>query len=135
MNIDKITKKLLVLTKKAESIGEVPISALIVYNNKILCSAYNTVEKDNNVLSHAEIKVIKSATKKLNNWRLDNCELYVTIEPCDMCKEIIKKARIKNVYYFTKQNNNKTEKNTNCIYLNNNDCFLIILKNFFNNKR
>ena len=93
------------------------------------------MEKDNNVLSHAEIKVIKSATKKLNNWRLDNCELYVTIEPCDMCKEIIKKTRIKNVYYFTKQNNNKTEKDTSYIYLNNNDCFSIILKNFFNNKR
>ena len=94
MNQDIIINELNKLLDKAIKYNEVPVAALIVYNNKIIAKSYNKVEKNNSVLNHAEINVIKKANKKLNNWRLDNCELYITLEPCEMCKSIIKKSRI-----------------------------------------
>ena len=132
MNIEKELNKLI---NKAIKQNEVPVAAIIVNNNKIISKAYNKTNKTNNILDHAEIICIKKASKKLNNWRLNNCDLYVTLEPCTMCKEIIKKSRIKNVYYFTKQNSNLTESETNYIYLKENNMFSNILSNFFKNKR
>ena len=88
------------LATKAESKGEVPVSALIVKDNKVISKAYNTRVVNNNPLNHAEIKCIVKAAKKLGDWRLDDCDLYTTLEPCHMCKEIIKESRIKNVYYY-----------------------------------
>ena len=130
-----MNNKLIELSNKAKKYGEVPIAALIVKNDKIIASSYNTVEKDNSVLSHAEIKVINKVCKKNKNWRLDEFELYVTLEPCDMCKEIIKKCRIKNVYFFTKQNNNVTESFPNYNFIDNIDYFSNELKKFFKEKR
>ena len=77
---------------------EVPIGAVIVKNNKIIAKSHNQKEKDCCCLSHAEILVIQSASKKLKNWRLEDCDLYVTLDPCPMCASAIKQARIKNVY-------------------------------------
>ena len=134
MSEDKIIKKLNSLIKKAEEHNEVPVAALIVYNNKIIASSYNKTESSNNILSHAEINVIKRASKKLNNWRLNGCTLYVTLEPCSMCKEIIKKSRMDKVVYYIKQNNNSTEKNTIYIFNDVNE-FKIHLKNYFKNIR
>lgn len=84
--------------------GEVPVGAVIVENNKIISGAFNSMEKDKSSLSHAEIKAIASAQKKKKNWRLDNCELYVTLEPCGMCSGAIYLSRIKKVYFLVKSN-------------------------------
>lgn len=135
MDINYIEDQLEKLINKAIKKQEVPIAALIVYNNKIIAKAYNKVNKKNNIMNHAEIIVINKSMKKLKNWRLNNCELYITLEPCSMCKEIIKKCRIKNVYYFTKQNNEKTENDVNYQLINTNDNFSMKLKEFFVNKR
>ena len=134
MDINKIIKELIKLNKKAELNGEVPISALITKDNKIIAKAYNKVEEKQNILNHAEIICINKASKKLNNWRLDNCIMYVTLEPCNMCKEIIKKTRIKEINYFIKQNNNKTENDPTYNYINNDD-LSYNLTNFFKNIR
>ena len=86
------------LAEEAEKINEVPIGAVVVKNGIIIGKGYNKKEKDNSVFSHAEIYAIKEASKKLNNWRLDNCDIYVTLDPCPMCASAIKQSRIKNVF-------------------------------------
>ena len=85
--------------KKAELIDEVPIGAIIVKNDKVISRAYNTREKTQNVIKHAEIIAIEKACKKLGTWRLDDCTLYVTLEPCVMCTGAILNARLENVYF------------------------------------
>ncbi len=135
VNLDKIIDKLIKLQKEAESNDEVPVSAIIVNNdNEIIASYYNKVKSSNNILDHAEILCIKEASKKLNNWRLNNCDLYVSLEPCSMCKEIIKKSRINNVYYFSKQNENKTETDPNYNFIDN-ETISNNLTSFFQSKR
>ena len=79
--------------------GEIAVGAVIVKDNKVIASACNRKEKDNDVTSHAEILVIREAAKKLNRWRLEDCDLYVTLEPCPMCAWAIINSRIKNVYF------------------------------------
>ena len=111
---EKIINKLLSLAKKAYLQNETPISAIIVYNNKIISTAYNKRNKTQKTIDHAEIRAIIKANKKLKTWRLNKCTLYVTIEPCDMCKNVIKESRIEKVYYLlpkleTKKIYNKTE--------------------------
>lgn len=93
------------LAFKAYSKGEVPIGAVIVKNNKIISKAYNTREKDQIATHHAEILAIEKACKKLKSWRLDDCDIYVTLEPCPMCAGAILNARIKNLYYAVKDEN------------------------------
>lgn len=129
-----IQKELFDLMEKAVKKGEVPISALIVSNNKIISKAYNQVESKNNFMNHAEILVIKKAMKIKKNWRLDDCILYVSLEPCSMCREIIKKSRIQKVIYFIKQNSESTEKAPNNIYIENIQ-MSEYLKQFFKNRR
>ncbi len=84
---------------------EVPIASLIVENDKIIGKGYNKVESTQNFMNHAEVIAINAAMKYKNNWRLNNCILYTTLEPCSMCKEIIKKSRIQKVIYFSKKTN------------------------------
>ena len=79
--------------------GEIAVGAVIVKDNKVIASACNRKEKDNDVTSHAEILVIREAAKKLDRWRLEDCDLYVTLEPCPMCAWAIINSRIKNVYF------------------------------------
>ena len=128
--IDELKK----LMNKAIKHNEVPIACIITKNNKIIAKSYNKTVKTNNILDHAEIIAIKKASKKLNNWRLNNCKLYVSLEPCDMCKEIIKKSRISEVIYYSKQNEHKTEKDIKYNFKNNGD-ISNILTNFFKNIR
>lgn len=85
--------------KKAYKKNEVPIGAVIVYRNKIISRGYNLREKKNNALMHAEIIAINKACKKLKSWRLTDCDLYVTLEPCPMCAGAIVQSRIKNIFY------------------------------------
>lgn len=83
---------------KAFENGEVPIGAVIVKNDEVIGYGYNQKEKKNSVLEHAEIIAIRKASKKINNWRLDGCDIYVTLNPCPMCASAIKQARINNIY-------------------------------------
>lgn len=84
--------------RKAEAIGEVPIGCVIVYQGKIIGRGYNRRVADKNTLSHAELNAIKKASKVMGDWRLDDCEIYITLEPCQMCSGAIVQARIKKAY-------------------------------------
>ena len=95
---EKYMKLALKEAQKAFDKGEVPIGAVIVKDDKVLSRAYNLREIKNDACSHAEILAIKKACKKINNWRLDGCDMYVTLEPCAMCAGAILNARIKNLY-------------------------------------
>ena len=88
--------------KKAEKIGEVPIGAVIVRNGEIISSGYNKRETHKNALLHAEIEAIDNACKKLGSWRLIDCDLYVTLEPCPMCAGAIINSRIKTLIFGAK---------------------------------
>ena len=77
---------------------EVPIGVVIVKDDKIISGAHNNKNSDNLVTSHAEIIAIEEAERNFNNWRLDGCDMYITLEPCPMCASAIKQARIDNVY-------------------------------------
>lgn len=92
-------RKALELANCAKKIGEVPVGALIVKDGVIISCAYNRREIDKNPLAHAEIIAIKNAASSLGCWRLNDCELYVTLEPCHMCTGAIINARIKRVIY------------------------------------
>lgn len=83
--------------QKASALGEVPIGCVIVYEDKIIARGYNRRMVDQNVLSHAEIIAIRKACKKMGDWRLENCTLYVTLEPCPMCAGAIVQARVPQV--------------------------------------
>lgn len=78
---------------------DVPVGAVIVKNGNVIAMAHNEREMDNDVTSHAEILAIRKAEQVLGNWRLDDCDLYVTLEPCPMCGWAILQSRIKNVYF------------------------------------
>ena len=134
---DKYLKQLIKLAKKAFKKKEVPISAIIVKDGKIISKAFNKRIKNNNVLDHAEIMAIRKAEKKLKDWRLFDCDLYVTLKPCSMCEIIIKQARIKNVYYLLEKLNSKKEYNkTNFIKISENEqMYHNILQDFFKKKR
>ena len=83
--------------KKAYTLEEVPIGCVIVYDGKIIGRGYNRRTIDKNPLAHAEIQAIRKASRKMGDWRLEDCTLYVTLEPCQMCSGAIVQARIKRV--------------------------------------
>ncbi len=120
---------------KAYKKKEIPVGVVIVKDNKIISKAFNNRQKKCNVLGHAEIKAIQKAEKKLKDWRLNDCDMYVTLEPCKMCEMIIKECRINNVYYLLNQNKD------NHIFKQTNICNRLKLKyqklidNFFKNLR
>lgn len=130
--------------KKAYKKNEVPIGAIIVKDNKIIARSYNRKEKTQIAIQHAEILVIEKACKKLKNWRLLDCSLYVTVEPCMMCCGAIIQSRIKKIVYGTKNSNfGSVESVANL--LNKNDIEIksgilkekceTIITEFFNKKR
>ena len=84
---------------KAEDIGEVPIGAIIVHESNVIASGYNVRESKQRTLSHAELIAIDEANEKIGSWRLEDCTLYVTLEPCPMCAGAIVQSRIKRVVY------------------------------------
>ena len=94
---EKYMKDALKQAKKALALGEVPIGCIIVYEGKIIGRGYNRRNTDKNTLSHAEITAIRKASKVIGDWRLEECTLYVTLEPCQMCAGAIVQARIPNV--------------------------------------
>ena len=111
---EKFMNEALKEARKAYEKLEIPVGAVIVKNGKIISRAHNLKETKQTATAHAEILAIQKANKKLNNWRLIDCDMYVTLEPCSMCKEVIKQTRIKKVYYLLskpleKKEYNKTE--------------------------
>ena len=91
---EKYMKESIRQAKKAYALREVPIGCVIVYEGKIIARGYNRRNTDKNTTSHAEINAIRKASKKLGDWRLEGCTLYVTLEPCQMCAGAIVQARI-----------------------------------------
>ncbi len=95
---EKFMKAALKEAKKAYELHEVPIGCVIVRDGKIIARGYNRRTIDGNVLAHAEITAIRKACRKTGDWRLEECELYVTLEPCPMCAGAIVQARIPKVW-------------------------------------
>ena len=94
---EKYMKEAIKQAKKAYALGEVPIGCVIVHAGKIIARGYNRRNTDKNTLAHAEITAINRASKKLGDWRLEECSLYVTLEPCQMCAGTIVQARVTEV--------------------------------------
>lgn len=84
--------------KKAFEEDEVPVGCVIVKNNQILALTHNRKEQMNSATKHAEILAIEEASAKLNNWRLDGCDVYITLEPCPMCASALKQARVSHIF-------------------------------------
>ena len=128
-------------TKKSLLTDDVPVGTIIVENNKIISKAHNCREKYQNILKHAELIALEKACKKKKTWHLDDCEIYITMEPCLMCKNAISQARIKKIYYVLSNDTyKKIQKNMNkkieMIKIEDNkDEINNILKNFFKDKR
>lgn len=131
--------------KKAYLKDDVPVGAVIVKNNKIITKAYNKKEKNNNAIAHAEILAIQKACKKLKTWHLEECVLYVTLEPCMMCTGAIIQSRIKKIVYacpninygFLINNNDIQQYNIKIECTNNNylEESKNLLQQFFKSKR
>ena len=94
---EKYMKEAIKQAKKAYALDEVPIGCVIVHDDKIIARGYNRRNTDKNTLAHAEITAIKKASKKTGDWRLEDCTLYVTLEPCQMCAGAIVQSRMKRV--------------------------------------
>lgn len=130
------------LAKKASKKGDFPVGALIVKNDKVIAKAYNTKERKNNAIHHAEIIAINRACKKLKTWHLEECTLYTSLEPCMMCTGAIIQSRIKRIVYSNanqnfgtiENQNNKINKNVEVIKIENKEN-LILIQNFFKAKR
>ena len=133
--------------KIAYNLNEVPVGAVIVFNDKVIAKAHNLKRSTNNIMNHAEIISIIEASGYVGDWRLNECEMYVTLEPCPMCAGAIEQSRIKRIYIGTESNiksnkkiiksilqNNDDNHRVEIEYLNNKECSQI-LTDFFNNKR
>lgn len=94
---EKYMKEAIKQAKKAAAIGDVPIGCVIVYEDKIIARAYNKRNKNKTTLAHAELLAIAKASKKIGDWRLEGCTMYITLEPCQMCAGAIVQARIPRV--------------------------------------
>ena len=138
--VEKYMKMALFEAKKAYFEDEIPVGCVIVYKNEVIACGYNEKESKNSAIRHAEIVAIEEACGKLGTWHLDDCDLYVTLEPCMMCLGAIIEARIKNVYFGTKNNSkqmydkNKIKGVVKLSFVDNDACSKI-LSDFFVNKR
>jgi tRNA(adenine34) deaminase len=98
---EKYMKAAILQAKKAYALEEVPIGCVIVRDGKIIARGYNRRNTDKNALAHAELSAIRSASKKTGDWRLEDCTMYVTLEPCQMCAGAIVQARMQRVVIAT----------------------------------
>ena len=99
---EKFMREAIRQAKKAEALMEVPIGCVIVCQDKIIARGYNRRNTDKNTLSHAELNAIRKASKKLGDWRLEGCTMYVTLEPCQMCAGALVQSRIDEVVIGTR---------------------------------
>ncbi len=143
---DKFMKKAIALAKKAGENDEVPVGAVIVKDGEVLSYAFNKRESKKDATAHAEIMAIQKACKKLSDFRLIDCDMYVTLEPCVMCTGAILNARIKNVYFgaYISNGSISAEELSNRAELNHKTNFeggfrqeecSVIVSNYFKNKR
>lgn len=135
---NNIYEEIIHLAKKSLKYNDVPVGAVIVKNNKIISKGFNKREKNKLTINHAEIVAITKANKKLHSYFLYDCDLYVTLKPCEMCEKVINNARIKNVYYLLDKPNFKKEyKKTNIIYQQSDfeKVYRKMIQNFFNKLR
>ncbi len=133
--------------KIAYDLNEVPVGAVVVKNGEVIAKAHNLKRSTNNIMNHAEIISLIEASNYFGDWRLNDCEMYVTLEPCPMCAGAISQSRIKKIYIGTESNiknnkniissilqNNESDHFVSIEYLNNKDCSDILTR-FFSNKR
>ena len=131
----------------AYNLNEVPVGCVIVRNNKVIAKAHNLKKTTNNILDHAELIAIRDAIKFIGDWRLNDCEMYVTLEPCPMCAGAITQSRLKKVYIGTESNiknnksiikqilqNKESDHFVEIDYLDNYKCSEILTKFFFNKR-
>lgn len=103
MKHERFMKEAIAQAKYAQSLGEIPIGAVIVYQNTIIARGHNLRQTSQKATMHAEIMAIENACEYLKSWRLEDCDLYVTVEPCPMCAGAIIMSRIRSVYYGVKE--------------------------------
>lgn len=119
--MEKYIQLLYKLARKAARNGDVPVSAIILKNDKIIATGYNNRQKKSVVLGHAEVNAIIKAERKLGDFRLNDCILLTTLKPCKMCQSIIEAARIKEVYYILDQKGVESYQKANFKQLNHKD--------------
>lgn len=137
---EKFVDKILELSKRAYADDEIPVGAIVVKNHRIIGEGINYRNKKSSVIGHAEIMAIEMACKTIGDWRLDGCDLYVTLLPCMMCTGAILESRIKNVYYLSDRTNVcfDTKKYIDAFKIMNkekHDEYIKLLQLFFENKR
>lgn len=120
----------------AKNMGEIPVGAVVVKDGQIIAEAYNTKETTKNATAHAEILAIAKAGEILGRWQLYDCELYVTLQPCEMCKGAIKESRLKALYFgaYDKDVEFKLPETANYGGIMEDEC-TALLKDFFQNIR
>ena len=137
---EKYIEKIYDLAKRSYDIDEIPVGAIVVRNCEIISEGINSRESMNSVIGHAEINAIEEACKIVGDWRLDDCEMYVTLLPCMMCSGAILECRIKKIYYLCNRTNVcfQTSEYINVEKIDNSEYeekYLNLLKLFFENKR
>ena len=145
--MNRFMKEALNEAKIAYNNNEVPVGAIIVKNNMIIAKAHNLKRNSNNIMNHAEMIAIAEASEYLGDWRLNGCDMYVTLEPCPMCAGAIEQSRIRKIYIGSESNissnknivreilqNSDYNHKVEIEYINNKDCSKI-LTSFFVNKR
>lgn len=103
--MNKYIEKIIDLAQIAYDNDDIPVGAIIVRNNEIIGEGFNTRNRFKSVVGHAEINAIEMACKHIGDWRLDDCDMYVTLSPCMMCTGAIVESRIKNLYYLCDRTN------------------------------
>ena len=136
----KFVEKIYNLAKKSYDFDEIPVGAIIVKDNDIISVGINSRVRNKSVIGHAEINAIESACKVVGDWRLDDCEMYVTLLPCMMCSGAILESRIKKIYYLCDRTNVcfKTSEYLSVEKIVDNEYeekYLNLLRLFFENKR
>ena len=138
--MNKYINKVVDLAKIAYENDDIPVGAIVVKNNEIIGEGFNTRNRFKSVIGHAEIDAIEMACKHIGDWRLDDCELYVTLSPCMMCTGAIIESRIKKVYYLCDRTNISYDvsKIINLIKIEDSEKileYMNLLQLFFENKR
>ncbi|MDO4394464.1 MAG: nucleoside deaminase [Mycoplasmatota bacterium] len=140
MKRELVVDRLLELSKMAYDNDEIPVGAIVVRNGKIIGEGINNRNKDSSVIGHAEVNAIEMACKFIDDWRLDDCEMYTSLLPCMMCTGTILESRIRKVYYLCDRTNVcfEPEKYINIEIIDDVDSrnkYMRLLQLFFENKR
>ena len=116
--MDKYIDELFMLANEAKKNNDIPVGAIVVKNSKVIGKGYNNRTVTNDPTGHAEINAIKDACNYISDWRLNGCDLYITLEPCEMCMNVIMESRIDNVYYLLENKEKHRYNKTNVCIIN-----------------